>query len=128
MELPVEVHLHQAQEKRHAGSDGQPETEQATSGHGPGTENRQQEGNDEIHRKTQVEAQSIEEGFDQRRGRRIVDHFAVIDQQRKAQQAEHRHNDQCAEQRIGQVRFDSRLQQARRGPLLTQGVRGSHGV
>ncbi|MND83118.1 hypothetical protein D3C80_749680 [compost metagenome] len=128
VELPVEVHLHQAEEQRNAGGDGQPETEQAASRHGPGTENRQQQGSDEIHRKAQVEAQAIEEGFDKRHGRRIADHFAVIDQQRKAQQAEHRQNDQCAEQRKGQVRFDSRLQQARRGPLLTQGVRGSHGV
>ncbi|MNM73089.1 hypothetical protein D3C81_848050 [compost metagenome] len=128
VELTVEVHLHQAEEQRNAGSNGQPETEEPTRRHGPGTEQSQQQRNAEVHHQTQVETQAVGKCLDKGRGRCIEDHFAVVDQQREAQCGKHHHHDQSAQQRVSQMRFDGRLQQATRSSLLTQGVRDCHVV
>ncbi|MNP42799.1 hypothetical protein D3C76_1365860 [compost metagenome] len=128
MEFTVEVHLHQAQEQRDAGGDSQPETKEPTGRHGPCAEQRQQQRDAEVDHQAQVQTQAVDEGFNEGRSRRVEDHLAVIDQQRQAQQAEHDHHHQGTKQRVGQVRFDGRLQQAMRSTLLTKGVRDCHVV
>ncbi|MNG16547.1 hypothetical protein D3C84_1004750 [compost metagenome] len=128
MEFTVEVHLHQAQEQRDAGGDSQPQAEDSPRRHGPGTEQRQHQRNAEVDHQAQVETQAVCECFEKGRGRCVEDHFAVVDQQRKAQHGKHHHHDQSAQQRVGQMRFDGRLQQATRCSLLTQGVRDCHVV
>ena len=112
VEFAVEVHLHQAQEQGDAGRDGQPQTEEPARRHGPHAEQRQQQRNQQVHHQANVQAQAVGERFKERRGRRIEDHLAVVDQQRQAQQGKHHHHDQCAEQRVRQMGFDGRLQQA----------------
>ncbi|MNI78814.1 hypothetical protein D3C73_1352240 [compost metagenome] len=128
MELAVEVHFHQAKEQRDARRDGQPQPEEPTCGHGPGAEQGQHQWNAEVDHQAQVEAQAVGERLDKGRGRCVEDHLAVVDQQRQAQQAEHDHHDQGAQQRVGQVGFDGWLQQATRSSLLIQGVRDCHVV
>ncbi len=128
VELTIEVHLHQAQEQRNAGDDRQPETEQPACGHGPGAEQGQQQRNTEIDHQAQVETQTVGECLKEGRSRCVEDHRAVVSQQRDAQQAEHDHHDQGTQQRVGQMRFDGRLQQATRSSLLIQGVRDCHVV
>ncbi|MCY1407086.1 hypothetical protein D9M71_223710 [compost metagenome] len=125
VELAVEVHFHQAEEHHHARSEGQPETEHATPGHGPGTEDGQQQRNTDVNHHPQVEAQAVEEAFGDRRIRGIADHVVVVGQQRQAHEAEHQHDHQAAEQRVGQVGFQGWREQRSRA-LLLQGVRVSH--
>ena len=125
VELAIEVHLHQAEEHHHARGDGQPETEQATPGHGPGAEDGQQQRNADVHHHPQVEAQAVEEAFGDGRIGGVADHVAVVDQQRQAHEAEHQHDHQAAEQRVGQVGFQGGRERRSRAPLL-QGVRVSH--
>ncbi|MNE06482.1 hypothetical protein D3C80_990710 [compost metagenome] len=126
VELAIEVHLHQAEEHDDARGDGQPGPEQAARGHRPGAEDCQQQRNAKVHHNPQVEAQAIEETLGHGRHRRVADHVVVVDQQGQANQAEHQHDHQTAQQGVGQMRFQRRLQRARCSPLLTQGVRGSH--
>ncbi|MNM74377.1 hypothetical protein D3C81_861370 [compost metagenome] len=125
VEFAIEVQLHQAKEHHHAGGDGQPQTEDAAPGHGPGAEDGQQQRNADVHHHPQVEAQAIEEAFGDGRVGRIADHVAVVDQQREAHEAEHQHDHQGAEQRVGQVRFQGRRERSSRAPLR-QGIRVSH--
>ena len=108
MEFVVEIHLHQAEEHHHARRDGQPKAEQAASGHQPGAEHGQQQRNADVHHHPQVEAQAVEEAFGNGRVRGVADHVAVVDQQRQAHEAEHQHDHQAAEQRVGQVGFQGR--------------------
>ncbi|MCY1175284.1 hypothetical protein D9M73_155160 [compost metagenome] len=128
VEFTIEVHLHQAQEQRDAGDHCQPESEQPACRHGPGAEQGQQQRNTEIDHQAQVETQTVGECLEEGRGRCVEDHRAVVSQQRDAQQTEHDHHDQGTQQRVGQMRFDGRLQQATRSSLLTQGVRDCHVV
>ena len=128
VKLAVEVHLHQAEEQRDARCDGQPQTEETARGHGPGTEQRQHQRNAQVDHQAQVETQTVDERFKEGRGWGVEDHLAVVDQQREAQRGKHDHHDQCAQQRVGQMRFDGRLQQASRRSLLIQGVRVCHVV
>ena len=125
VELAVEVHFHQAKEHHHAGGECQPETEHPSPGHGPGAEHGQQQRNAEVHHHPQVEAQAIDEAFGDGGVRGIADHIAVVDQQRQAHEAEHQHDHQAAEQRVGQVGFQGGRERCSRAPLL-QGVRVSH--
>ncbi|MNJ55485.1 hypothetical protein D3C77_509780 [compost metagenome] len=105
VKLAVEVQLHQAQEHHDARGDGQPCAEQATGGHGAGTEDGQQQRDAQVHHDPQVETQTIEEALGDGGHRRVANHVAVVDQQCQAYQAEHQHDHQAAQQGVGQVRF-----------------------
>ncbi len=103
VKLAVEVHLHQAEEHHHAGSQGQPYAKQATGGHGASAEDRQQQRNAQVHHHAQVEAQAVEEAFGDGREWGVADHVAVVEQQRQAHEAQHQHDHQAAQQGIGEV-------------------------
>ncbi|MCY1431407.1 hypothetical protein D9M71_473740 [compost metagenome] len=114
MEFAVEVQFDHAEEQGDAGEYRQPDAPHAARGNRPGTGQGEHQRRDAVDDGADVEAHAGDEGFDEGAGRRVADQILVVDEQCKAQQGEHHHQRQRAQQ-------DERQMAVHCGPHETHG-------